>query len=309
MVSWLKENKEIFETYEFLGKGNVASKLIDKMEKKFLLPKDQKGRIIEKPTKQQLKLRTNPPQGMEQISYFDKGELQTYWINKQAVRMFKENPWQLRIVATVMTNLTGPFKKMFTEYNPAFWPVNFSRDSFNTIRLLPNARWFDFEHGGKNSWLKYLGKGVIPTIKSVYGRGTKFTRWMEEQNMLIDITEGYRGQAGEAAAKRFMDAEQYQLELFLKKFRSNKMTLKARLNKRTGEWEVPQGTLMELWHEIFGDHGFFGHLGLMARVVERIPKISGGMYIVDAVKRGELKWDVGEQMIKVQEDVGSPSFL
>ena len=41
MVSWLKENKEVFETYEFLGQGNKASKLIDKIEKKFFLPKEQ----------------------------------------------------------------------------------------------------------------------------------------------------------------------------------------------------------------------------------------------------------------------------
>jgi hypothetical protein len=309
MVGWLKQNKEVFETYEFLGQGNKASKLIDKMEKKFLLPKDQKGRIIVKPTKQQLRLKTNPPEGMEQISYFDKGELTTYWVNKQATRMFRENPWQIRIISTVMTNLTGPFKKLFTEYNPAFWPVNFSRDSFNTIRLLPNARFFDFKNGGKNSWLKYLTKGFIPTIKSVYGRGTKFTRWTEEQNMLIDITEGHRGQAGEAAARRFMDAEQYQLELFLKKFRSNKMTLKTRFNKKEGTWETKQGTIMELWHEIFGDNGLFGHLGLMARVAERWPKVSGAMYLRDAIKRGDLKMDVGEMMIKVQEDIGSPSFL
>ena len=309
MVSWLKENKEVFETYEFLGQGNKASKLIDKIEKKFFLPKDQVGRIIVKPTKQQLRLKTKPPEGMEQISYFDKGELTTYWVNKQATRMFRENPWQIRIISRIMTNLTGPFKKMFTEYNPAFWPVNFSRDSFNTIRLLPNARFFDFEHGGRNSWVKYLIKGFKPTIKSVYGRGTKFTRWAEEQNFLIDITEGHRGQAGEKAAKLGLDNDTVQLELFLKKFRSTKMKLNARLNKRTGEWEVPQGTIMELWHEIFGDHGFFGHLGAMARVAERWPKISGAMYLVDAVKRGELKMDVGEMMIRVQEDIGSPSFL
>jgi len=106
-----------------------------------------------------------------------------------------------------------------------------------------------------------------------------------------------------------MDAEQYQLELFLRKFRSNKMVLKTKFNKKEGTWEVKRGTLSELWHEIFGDNGLFGHLGLMARIAERWPKVSGGMYLVDAVKRGELKMDVGEMMIRVQEDVGSPSFL
>ena len=306
MVQWLKENKTVFETYEFLGKGKIGQ-LVKKVSLKDA--KDAKGKIIIRPTKQQLFRKEKPPEGMEQISYFDNGVLTTYWVNRQAVRMFKENPWELQFISAVMTNLTGPFKKMFTEYNPAFWPVNFSRDSFNTIRLLPNARFFDLMNGGKNSWVKYLVKSAVPTIKSVYGKGTPFTRWMEEQNMLISLTEGYRGQAGERAAKLNMDADTFQLELFLEKFRSNEMVLKTKFNKKTQSWEVKRGTLSELWHEIFGDNGFFGHLGLMARVFERWPKVAGGMYLVDGVKRGELKMDVGEIMIKIQEDVGSPSFL
>ena len=79
------------------------------------------------------------------------------------------------------------FRKLFTEYNPAFWPVNSIRDVNRSIKLLPNARYFDIAGGGKNSYVKFLFKAIKPAYKSIFKDGTELTTQKTMLRCLISI--------------------------------------------------------------------------------------------------------------------------
>ena len=54
---------------------------------------------------------------------------------------------------------------------------------------------------------------------------------------------------------------------------------------------------------------FFQAISDFAKFQERSYKVAGTMYLKDMVKRGEISMSTQEMMLKIQSDVGSPSFL
>ena len=174
-------------------------------------------RIIMKPKRISATKLEAPPKGMKPFHYMVNGELKTYYVNKFIADAFSANPL-LTFYSMRQVTLSGDvFRKLFTEYNPAFWPVNSIRDVGRSIKLLPNARYFDIAGGGKNSYVKFLFKAIKPAYKSIFKDGTELTRWMEKEGFLISMVEGYRGQAGSKAIRRGVDNDTFMIEKLLDK--------------------------------------------------------------------------------------------
>jgi hypothetical protein len=279
-VDWLKENKDWLEMYNFGLTGKARSRIIK--EEGF-------ERIIEKPKMIGKNKLEAPPKGMKPFHYMVNGELKTYFVNRHIADAFSANPL-LQFYAMKQVTLSADiFRKLFTEYNPAFWPVNMGRDINRSVKLLPNARYFDLVGAGKDSYVKFLFKAIKPAYKSIFKDGTELTRWMEQEGFLISMVEGYRGQAGSKAIRRGVDQDTFMIEKLLDK-------------------EVKQhGNLNKLYDKTFGQ--LFNKLGNFARMFERTPKIAGMMFLRDQIKRGKLKMDDKELMIRIQSEVGSPNFL
>ena len=270
-VQWLKDNKTWLENYEGVLKNGKKDLIIQKP--KFV----GEGKL------------EPAPKGMKLFSYMKDGKLENWFVNKFVAQAFEQNPFATMQMFKWMTRTGDVFRKFFTEYNPAFWPINMARDINRSVKLLPNARYFDIVGGGKNSYIKYLFKSLKPAYKSIFGDGTALTRWMEEEGFLISMVEGYRGQAGSNATKRGLDPDTYMLE---------------RLLSDTAKRE---GGLGGLYDRTFGE--LFNKLGNFARMFERTPKIAGVLYLRDQIKRGKIKMDDKEMMLRIQSEVGSPNFL
>ena len=274
IVDWLKQNKSWMERY---GKkaGEASDRVIYKPKRIF--KKGSNAVEYERPAK-----------GMEQFSYMKDGEMQIYHVNKFVAQSFKENPYGQLLVSKVLSSSGNVFRGLFTEYNPAFWPINLTRDIGRSVKLLPNARYIDIAGMGKASLLKYYFKAVKPAYKSIWKDGTELTRRMEEDGFLISMNEGYRGSAGTKALLKDKDPDTYAIEKLL------------------GELEKKQG-FDKYWNETFGL--LFRHTSNTARMFERVPKIGNTMFLKDQVKRGLLKMDDKEMMMRVQSEAGSPNFL
>jgi len=270
-VKWLRENKNWMEAY---GKKSGQAYVPDRVVYK---PKFIGEGKLEKPAK-----------GMELFSYMKDGKMQHWHVNKFVAQSFKENPNGTMMMYKIMTGTGDVFRKMFTEYNPAFWPINLARDLNRSVKLLPNARYIDITGKGKNSLLKYYFKAVKPAYQSIFKDGTELTRWMESEGFLISMNEGYRGQAGSKALMKGLDPDTYMLERLL------------------GDMQKKKG-FDKFWNDTFGH--LFSTLGNFARMFERTPKIAGTMYLRDAIKRGDLKMNDKEMMLRIQSEVGSPNFL
>tara|TARA_R110002153_G_scaffold4167_3_gene20003 strand:- start:2251 stop:9147 length:6897 start_codon:yes stop_codon:yes gene_type:complete len=273
MVQWMQDNKSWMETFNKL--------------------KDKDGKIIKEdviyyPKRVSATAFEAPALGMEAISWLANGKMKTVHIPKNLANAFFADPQGAMIIARTLEATAVPFKKIFTEYNPSFWAVNMGRDTTRAIRNLPKARYFDLAGGGKASYLKYLFKSFSPAAKSIWGDGTQLTRYMEENGFLISMEDGYRGQSGSMARLRNLSPDDIAIEQLLKK-------------------HVDAGTFQKMYDYSIG--GFFKQLGNMARVTERMPKIAGLQYIKDQIARGEITMDEGQQMLTIQTEVGSPSFL
>jgi hypothetical protein len=292
LVDWLKENKKDLENRK--GLWNWGGSKTDRV---IMKPKSIGKGKFEK-----------PPKDMVAFHYMKKGELQTYYINKWAAGLFDGNPLTAGL-ATRALSLSGElFRKAFTEYNPAFWPVDLTRDSNRTIIMLEGASYLDIKGKGKNSYLKYLYKSVKPAYSSIFKNGTPLTRMMEDESMLISSIEGYRGQAGQKATRLGIDEDTFMLEQLMKRWNDGKGKIK-KWDEKTQSYKEMQGTFHELYDEIFGVNGFFGFLGDNARAIARMPKIASAMYIKDAIERGEIKMTTREMGLRMQGDYGHPSFL
>jgi len=109
-----------------------------------------------------------PPKDMVPFHYMKNGELQTYYINKWAAGLFDGSPLTSGL-STRALSLSGEImRKAFTEYNPAFWPVDLVRDSNRTVVMLEGASYLDIKGGFKHSYLKYLYKSVRPAYSSIF---------------------------------------------------------------------------------------------------------------------------------------------
>ena len=274
IVDWLKQNKSWMERYDKKA-GEASDRIIYKPKKIF--KKGSNAITYERPAK-----------GMEQFSYMKDGEMQHWHVNKFVAQSFKENPHGTHLMYRMFTHTGDVFRKMFTEYNPAFWPINLGRDLNRSVKLLKGARYADLAGMSKSSLLKYYFKAVKPAYKSIWKDGTELTRRMEEEGFLISMNEGYRGQAGSKALLKEKDPDTYAIEKLL------------------GELEKKKG-FDKYFDETFGL--LFRQLSNTARMFERVPKIAGTMFLRDQIKRGELKMSDKEMMIRVQSEVGSPNFL
>jgi len=274
IVKWLKENKNWMERYDKKA-GEASDRIIYKPKKIFI--KGSNAVTYERPAK-----------GMEQFSYMKNGEMQHWHVNKFVAQSFKENPHGTHMMYRIFTRTGDVFRKMFTEYNPAFWPINLGRDLNRSVKLLKGARYLDLKGKGKNSLLKYYWKAVKPAYKSIWKDGTELTRRMEEDGFLISMNEGYRGQAGSKALLKEKDPDTFAIEQLL-----------GELKKKKG--------FDKYFDETFGL--LFRQLTNTARMFERVPKIGGEMFKRDQIKRGELKMSDKEMMIRIQSEVGSPNFL
>ncbi len=283
MVAWIKTNKSWMETFNGL--------------------RDKAGNTIKEDVIVFPKYRGNnygydsPKAGMKALNYMENGKQKVVHLPENLVDAFFHNPLGNYMMIRILEASALPFKKMFTEYNPAFWGVNMFRDTIRSVRNLEGARMID--PLGKNiktdllkfdrSFLKYMFKAFSPAAKSIFGDGTQLTRFMEENGFLISMEDGYRGQSGAMARLRNMNQDDYAIERLLRKHNQ-------------------QGNFVEqVYNKSFGM--LFNALGNTARVAERVPKIAGAMYLRDQVAAGNLKMSVGEQMLRVQTEVGSPSFL
>ena len=276
-VDWLKQNQSWLESF---GRDTniVGMKKVDFVREKVIYkPKYIGEGRLEK-----------PESGMELFSFMKNGEMQHWHVNKFIAKGFRTDPNGQALMFKIITGSGDLFRKAFTEYNPAFWPVNLSRDINRTVKLLPNARYFDIAGKGKNSLFKYYFKAFKPAYKSLFKEGTELTRWMEEEGFLISMHEGYRGQAGGKAQRRGLDNDTYMVEKLL-----------GEISKKKG-WDL-------FYKETFGQ--LFEKVGNTARMFERLPKVAGVMYLKDAVKRGDLKMTDKEMMLRIQSEVGSPNFL
>ena len=274
MVQWMKANKSWMETFNKL--------------------KNAKGEIIKEDVIYQAKWNPKtgyetPKGGMKAINYTENGKPKQVHVPENLADAFFHNPLGSMTMVKLLEASALPFKKLFTEYNPAFWGVNMVRDTTRGVRNLEGATYFDIMGLGKKSFVKYMFKAFTPSAKSIFGNGTKLTRFAEENGFLMSMEDGYRGQSGAMARLRSMTPDDYAIEKLIKKHND-------------------AGTFYSvLYNNSFGY--LFNALGNMARVAERIPKIAGVMYLRDAVKRGEIEMSVGEQMLRIQKEIGSPSFL
>ena len=292
LVEWIKENKKDLENRK--GLWNWGGSKTDRV---IMKPKSIGKNKFEK-----------PPKDMVPFHYMKNGELQTYYINKWAAGLFDGSPLTSGL-STRALSLSGEImRKAFTEYNPAFWPVDLVRDSNRTVVMLEGASYLDIKGGFKHSYLKYLYKSVKPAYSSIFKNGTPLTRMMEDESMLISSIEGYRGQAGQKATRLGIDEDTFMLEQLMKRWNDGKGKVK-KWDEKTQSYKEMQGTFHELYDEIFGVNGFFGFLGDNARAIARMPKIASAMYIKDAIERGEIKMTTREMGLRMQGDYGHPSFL
>ena len=292
LVQWLKENKKDLENRK--GLWNWGGSKTDRV---IMKPKSIGKNKLEK-----------PPKDMIPFHYMKNGELQTYYINKWAAGLFDGSPLTFGLTTRALSISGEIMRKAFTEYNPAFWPVDLVRDSNRTIVMLEGASYLDIKGGFKHSYLKYLYKSVKPAYSSIFKNGTPLTRMMEDESMLISSIEGYRGQAGQKATRLGIDEDTFMLEQLMKRWNDGKGKVK-KWDEKTQSYKEMQGTFHELYDEIFGVNGFFGFLGDNARAIARMPKIASAMYIKDAIERGEIKMTTKEMGLRMQGDYGHPSFL
>ena len=292
LVQWLKENKKDLENRK--GLWNWSGSKTDRV---IMKPKSIGKNKFEK-----------PPKDMVPFHYMKNGELQTYYINKWAAGLFNGSPLTSGLTTRALSISGEIMRKAFTEYNPAFWPVDLVRDSNRTVVMLEGASYLDIKGKGKHSYLKYLYKSVKPAYSSIFKNGTPLTRMMEDESMLISSIEGYRGQAGQKATRLGIDEDTFMLEQLMKRWNDGKGKVK-KWDEKTQSYKEIQGTFHELYDEIFGVNGFFGFLGDNARAIARMPKIASAMYIKDAIKRGEIKMTTKEMGLRIQGDYGHPSFL
>ena len=220
------------------------------------------------------------------------GKAKFYYMNKFAADAFDANPFTYFNGIQYLQSSTDFFRAIFTEYNPYFWTKNMFKDTNRAVRNLPNARYFDLAKGGKNSYLKYLFKSLKPTFKSIYGDGTALTLAMEKEGFLISQVDGYRGRAGEQRINKMLE--------------NGDLPADAAVIERMMQKFTPKQ------HQTFYDNTFgrmFDHMGNIARILERMHKVAGKMYLDDMIARGEISMSSQEMMLKIQADVGSPSFL
>ena len=272
-VDWMKANKDWLETFNQLK--DVNGKAI--LEPVIHFPKRTGANTYE-----------GPAQGMMAVTYISKGKTKTVHIVKDMAEAFFHDPSGFNTVSRILELTATPFKKVFTEYNPTFWPMNLARDSFRAVRNMEGARFIDPLRGGQRSYIKYLFMAMPEAARSIFGEGTVRTRKMEEDGFLISMEDGYRGQSGAMARLRNLSPDDVQIELLLAKHQKD-------------------GTFQKLWNNSFG--AFFNGLGNIARVFERMPKIAGKRYLEDAIARGDITMSEGQQMLKIQGEVGSPNFL
>ncbi len=266
-VDFLLENKSRLETF---GKRETKDRVIYK-------PKFIGEGKLERPAK-----------GFERFSFMKDGKMQHWHVNEFVAKGFRHDPLNMLFLQKMFTGTGDIFRKVFTEYNPAFWPVNLTKDLNRSVKLLPNARYIDIAGKGKSSLLKYYWKAIKPAYKSIFGDGTKLTRWMEEEGFLISMNEGYRGQAGSKALLKGLDADTYAIEKLL------------------GDMQKKKG-FDKFYNDTFGL--LFNRFSGFARMFERVPKIGGVMFLKDQIKNKQLTMSNKEMMIKVQGEVGSPNFL
>lgn len=285
LLTELKRNRLMFDTIKWLT-----------MNKKWLETFDQKTGKKD-PVIQKAKFigegQVEPaPRGFKLVHVMTNGKPKYYYMNKFAADAFDANPFQYFNGLQYLQSSTDFFRAIFTEYNPYFWTKNMFKDTNRAVRNLPKARYFDLKKGGKNAYMKYLFKSLKPTFKSIYGDGTDLTLAMEKEGFLISQIDGYRGRAGEQRVEKMVQdgdipADAAIIERMMQKFKPK-------------EYQT-------VYENTFGR--MFDHMGNIARILERMHKVAGKMYLDDMIARNEISMSSAEMMLKIQADVGSPSFL
>tara|TARA_R100000742_G_C4279540_1_gene104406 strand:+ start:2433 stop:9416 length:6984 start_codon:yes stop_codon:yes gene_type:complete len=101
-------------------------------------------------------------------------------------------------ISQFMYGLNTPYRKMFTEINPAFWGYNIFRDINRTVLNLPHTTYFDLLGGGKNAFVKEMVKSWKPTYRYFFKRDKEIDpviQKMLERRLFISIYEKYRSRA------------------------------------------------------------------------------------------------------------------
>ena len=290
LLTSLKLNRLKYDTIMWMTKNKAWLEKFDR-------PDFTKDVVIQKAKMQKFPNQNVPepaPQGMSIIDVVVEGKVKYYYMNRVAADAFAKNPYKTFDGIQYMSAFNSFFRSIFTEYNPLFWGKNMFRDTGRAVRNLPKATYLDLKGGFKRSYLKYLIKSIKPTYRSIFGNmeGTALTRQMEKEGIYIAQMEGYRGNAGEKALQRMLrdgtlDPSNYMVEKMMQKFTPK-------------QYETFYGKTMGR---------FLDHWGNIARLLERMHKVAGYMYYKDAVARGDLSTSSKQIMLKVQADVGSPSFL
>ena len=274
-VQWMQDNKSWMHTFDANKVGGSKYDPVISRAKSI-------GKGVYEP----------PPKGMNQIMLMRNGKIEMWNMNKFAADAFLDNPYRWVMGTGILSSTNKWYRGIFTEYNPLFWGKNMFKDTNRAVRNLENARYFDILKGGRNAYVKYLMKSIRPTWKSIYGDGTPLTRLMEKEGYLISALEGYRGQAGELAIRRMVkDGTLSPDNVIVER-------LMQKLNPK--QYESLYNNTIGMMLEAVGN---------FARVLERMHKVAGKMYLDDAVARGEITMSQQAMLMKIQADVGSPSFL
>ena len=270
-IAWLRKNKDWLEDFDAKT---------GKKEPVVIAAKKSKYGVEDAPI------------GYKTVHTMENGKIKFYHINKFAADAFDANPYTYLKGLAILQRSNDFFRGVFTEYNPLFWGKNMFRDTGRAVRNLPNARYFDLAGGGKNAYVKYLFKSLKPTWKSIFGDADAFIIDMEKRGMLISQMDGYHTKAGEARINKMIQNGDIPADAAL---------IEKMMQKYTPiQYE-------KYYFKTF--HRFLDYMGNVARVLERSHKVAGKMYLDDMIARGELSMSSAEMMLKIQADVGSPSFL
>ena len=290
MVNVLLENKPILENFQNTNRFRGGKETILKSKKELETLKDP---VIE------LAGNKPVPKGMKEIVITKEGKRIKYFINQYAAAAFERNPFVTSQIFQTLGAVNSIFKAIYTEYNVQFWAKNFMRDVQRSLRNIPNATLFDVLHGGKNSYLKYMFTTFGDTRSSIYnvkGKTYKeYTKLAEESK-----------ESGAFMADR--SSYRTPLQDFQGAGKTEQLIEKQLVGKFTPrEYQKLYDTTIVK---------FAQHMQLMARFIERWPKMAGFKQLKEQSARGQLndpytgKPLTNQQIATiVQSQVGSPSFL
>ena len=245
-----------------------------------------------------------------------------------------------------MYGLNTPYRKMFTEINPAFWGYNIFRDVNRTVLNLPHTTYFDLLGGGKNAFVKEMVKSWKPTYKYFFKRDKEIDpviQKMLERRLFISIYEKYRSRAeafGEAKVPAWatVDGALRGMILLLRDQKKKPLSdkdIETRLEQGYKEKEIQnltkeerelvpylRDTIIAKFEAQMSTEKWFGPDSYiqpiyktvtgaerMSRVFERTTKRAAFQQLNKLRDQGKIDWTDAQIDYAIRNWAGSPNFL